>query len=65
MVIASENLEDMPTLDALEDRYIGRVLEAVKGNKTQAAKILGLARRTLYRRLERLASDANPSTQEA
>jgi two-component system response regulator HydG len=65
MVIASENLEDMPTLDALEDRYIRRVLEAVKGNKTQAAKILGLARRTLYRRLERLASDANPSTQEA
>nr|WP_275943104.1 helix-turn-helix domain-containing protein [Pseudenhygromyxa sp. WMMC2535] len=44
----------MPTLAALEARYIRRVMHAVKDNKTQAAKILGLARRTLYRKLERL-----------
>jgi DNA-binding NtrC family response regulator len=64
LVISSDDPEDMPTLEALEDRYIRRVLEAVKGNKTQAAKILGLPRRTFYRRLERLASNGNPSTPE-
>ncbi|PRQ04426.1 Transcriptional regulatory protein ZraR [Enhygromyxa salina] len=54
LVIAAEDLDELPTLAALEERYIRRVLRAVKGNKTQAAQILGLARRTLYRRLERL-----------
>ena len=41
------------TLQELEKRYIGRVLNAVGGNKTRAAKLLGLDRRTLYRKLER------------
>ena len=55
MVIASDDdLEDFPTLEALEARYIRKVLHAVKGNKAQAARTLGLARRTLYRKLERL-----------
>jgi len=31
------------------------VLEAVGGNKSQAAMILGLDRKTLYRKLERYA----------
>jgi two-component system response regulator HydG len=29
------------------------VLEAVAGNKTAAARVLGLERKTLYRKLER------------
>jgi len=37
----------------LEKRYIERVLKAVGDNKTRAAKLLGLDRRTLYRKLER------------
>lgn len=41
-----------PSLDALEQRYIRQVLERVGGNKRRAAKILGIGRRTLYRRLE-------------
>ena len=41
------------TLQELEKRYIERVLKAVGGNKTRAAKLLGLDRRTLYRKLER------------
>ena len=37
----------------MERRYILRVLEAAGGNKTLAAQILGVGRKTLYRKLER------------
>lgn len=57
LVIAADDPEELLTLEELERRYILRVLRAVKGNKTEAAKVLGLARRTLYRRLERLERD--------
>jgi len=53
-VISGDNPEEMPTLEEVERRYVLRVLRAVGGNKTQAAHILGLDRRTLYRRLDRL-----------
>lgn len=45
--------EHVLTVQELEKRYIGRVLKAVGGNKTRAARLLGLDRRTLYRKLER------------
>ena len=53
IVISGSDPDDFPTLEELEQRYILRVLDAVGGNKTQAAQILGLDRRTLYRKLER------------
>ena len=53
MTIADVDSEHMLTLDQLEKRYIERVLKAAQGNKTQAAKLLGVDRRTLYRKLER------------
>jgi DNA-binding NtrC family response regulator len=40
------------TLHDLESEYIGKVLESTKGNKTEAARILGVDRTTLYRKLE-------------
>jgi two-component system response regulator HydG len=49
------DLETMPTLSQLERSHIGRVLSAAGGNKTQAARVLGLDRRTLYRKLDRFA----------
>jgi len=51
-------------MDEVERRYILRVLQAVGGNRTQAAKILGFDRRTLYRKLERIlpAGDAGADT---
>ncbi len=50
-----------PTLDELERRYIQRVLAAVGGNKALAARMLGLDRRTLYRKLDRYnASEQAP-----
>jgi DNA-binding NtrC family response regulator len=42
--------EDLPTLDQHERRHIERVLRMVKGNKTEAARLLGINRRTLYRK---------------
>ena len=47
--------EDYITLAELETRYIRTALRSSKGNKTRAAKILGVDRRTLHRKLERLA----------
>jgi transcriptional regulator with PAS, ATPase and Fis domain len=40
------------TLRELEREYITRVMENTKGNKSEAAKILGVDRTTLYRKLE-------------
>lgn len=41
--------DDLPSLDELERRYLIHVLERVGGNRTRAAEILGIDRRTLYR----------------
>ena len=46
-------LERQFTLAQLEDLYIEQVLEQTRGNKVQAARILGINRRTLYRRGDR------------
>ena len=48
---------DLPTLDDLERRYLVHVLEAAHGNRTRAAEILGVDRRTLYRMAERFGID--------
>jgi DNA-binding NtrC family response regulator len=45
------------SLHALGEIYIEEILKLVRGNKVQAARILGINRRTLYRRGERAASD--------
>jgi DNA-binding NtrC family response regulator len=45
---ASESLADTET------EQIRRVLAATNGNKSRAAKILGIERKTLYRKLERM-----------
>jgi DNA-binding NtrC family response regulator len=42
---------ELSTLDAVEARHIERVLEATNGNRTLAAKILGIDRKTLWRKL--------------
>ncbi len=43
--------EDWQTLAELEARYIRTVLDWTQGNKQRAAKILGIGRKTLYRKL--------------
>ncbi len=60
-VLARQALEQQLTLGDLEDLYIERVLEQTGGNKVQAARILGINRRTLYRRGERARRRAEES----
>jgi Nif-specific regulatory protein len=45
-------LEEL-TLDELDEHYIQAVLERSGGNKSQAARMLGIERTTLDRRLKR------------
>ena len=53
--LENENItEDSPTtLEELEKRYIAKVLKLTSGNRSKAARILGLSRRSLYRKLKR------------
>lgn len=41
------------TLDEIEEQYVRKTLASVGGNKTKAAKVLGISRKTLYDRLKR------------
>ncbi len=47
-----EKMEELPTLQELESWYINRVLSFTKGNRTRAARILGISRKTLYNKLK-------------
>ncbi|HEU4732489.1 MAG TPA: sigma-54 dependent transcriptional regulator [Kofleriaceae bacterium] len=51
----------LPTMEEMERRYIRQVLQAVAGNKTHAARVLGLDRRSLYRRLDGAHALAAPA----
>ena len=41
----------LPSLDEIEAKHIARVLRILGGNRTRAAKTLGIHRDTLYRKL--------------
>ncbi len=45
-----DDIDELVSLEEIERRYIRRVLEMTRGNKTLAAQILGVNRRTLYRK---------------
>jgi DNA-binding NtrC family response regulator len=53
------NVDDIPTLDEMEKLMIRRALDKANGNKTTAAKLLGITRRQLYSRMERLFGVSN------
>jgi two-component system response regulator HydG len=67
IAIESNDPSELLPMEEVERRYILRVLEAVGGNKTLAAQVLGFDRRTLYRKLERCrdTAPAKPSKREA
>jgi two-component system response regulator HydG len=60
IVIMTDAPNELLSLDAMERRYVRKVLDAVGGNKTHAARVLGIDRRSLYRRLEH----ADPAAQD-
>lgn len=47
-------LAALPTFAELEDEYILKLLEATEGNVTLAAKVSGMGRSTLYRKVKQL-----------
>ncbi|HMX30201.1 MAG TPA: helix-turn-helix domain-containing protein, partial [Blastocatellia bacterium] len=51
--LESKLFGDLPSLEEMERRYLLHVLEAVGGNRTRAAEVMEIDRRTLYRMAER------------
>jgi len=60
-----ERKQQQPTLAKVEDDYIRETLLATKGNKAEAARILGISRKNLYERLARMEKpEAGDQTSE-
>jgi DNA-binding NtrC family response regulator len=51
VVLGGDDPTELVPMEEVERRYILHVLEAVGGNRTLAARVLGLDRKTLYRKL--------------
>ena len=52
-VVVRDNRQNWPSLNEHEKRYILEVLDEVEGNKSSAAKILGIDRVSLWRKIKR------------
>ncbi len=54
VVISKGNdMDELLTLEEVERRHVQNALDKAGGNKSTAARVLGLGRRTLYRKLKR------------
>jgi transcriptional regulator of acetoin/glycerol metabolism len=49
---ADDDPRALPSLDELERQHIQRTIAACQGNLSLAARVLGIGRTTLYRKLE-------------
>jgi transcriptional regulator with PAS, ATPase and Fis domain len=56
MVARGEGDVNLPTLSEVEQEHILKVLEAVDGNRSHAARVLGISRQSLIERLKRIAA---------
>ncbi|MEM7783651.1 MAG: sigma-54 dependent transcriptional regulator [Planctomycetota bacterium] len=54
LIIDDSDNQPLATLETIQTRYIQYVLSRTGGNKSEAAKILGLDRKTLYRKLKEI-----------
>jgi DNA-binding NtrC family response regulator len=52
------------SLESIEHEYILKAIEKAKGNKSKAAKLLGITRRALYSRMERFERGVLPDMEE-
>jgi two-component system response regulator HydG len=62
VLVTSDDASELVPLEVVERRYILRVMEAVGGNKTIAARVLGVGRKTLYRKLEQYKAGKGPQS---
>jgi len=53
VIAATLQVSEFVPLDAMIERYVQEVIEHTGGNRTRAAQILGISRRTLHRMAER------------
>jgi DNA-binding NtrC family response regulator len=56
-IVVGEGPEELLPLRTIELRYVKHVFESVGRNKTAAARVLGLDRKTLHRKLEQCGVD--------
>ena len=59
-----ERKDHRPTLAEVEWEYIRETLSATKGNKAEAARILGISRKNLYERLARENAEVRSQTSD-
>ena len=59
-VLSADDPGEILSLEEVDRRYIVRAVKLLDGNKSRAAELLGLDRRTLYRRLEKYERDTDP-----
>jgi two-component system response regulator HydG len=52
IIVAGDDPTELASLAEVERRYVLTVLDAAGGNKTDASQILGIGRKTLYRKLQ-------------
>jgi len=64
VIVAGQDPSELVTLEEVELRYIARVMQVAGGNKSLAAQILGLDRKTLYRKLNILSGSGSPPPSE-
>ena len=62
VLVAASDPEELAPLRTVEERYLRRVMQVVGGNKAAAARILGIERKTLYRKLQRLGIESSATT---
>ncbi len=60
LVLSNDDPTAILTLDELEHHYVRRILEGVAGNKSAAARLLGIERKTLSRMLDRWNDSERP-----
>jgi two-component system response regulator HydG len=58
LLLTSPDSAELVSLEEIERRYILHVLDALGGNKAMVAQILGVDRRTLYRKLDRYSQSS-------
>ena len=55
MLVTGTDVVDMVILEEVEHRYVESVMLRVDGNKAKASRILGIDRKSPYRKLERFS----------